>query len=108
EAGDATEVQVEGGSADRVVAAGRGGGEAADGDAEPHGLTGEGMETEHGVILRVDGDVGTRVQDGLSGSEWRRSGGVRAKARAVLGPRDQHDARGRPPQCVAARPFADP
>ncbi len=89
EAGDATEVHIEGGPTDGVVAAGRGGGETAEGDTQPHGVTGEGMETEHGVILRVDGDVGTRVLDGLSGSEWRRSGGVRAKARAVLGPAEE-------------------
>src|SRR6266516_4590156 len=88
EAGDPTEVYIDGGPVDAVVAAGRGG-ETADGDTEPHGLTGEGMETEHGVILRVDGDVGTRVLDGLSRSEWRRSGGVRAKARAVLGPGEE-------------------
>src|SRR2546428_1711231 len=85
EAGAPTEVYIEGGSADGVFAAGRGG-EAADGDTEPHGLTGEGMVTEHGVILRMDGDVGTRVPGGSSGSEWRRSGGVRARAKAVLGP----------------------
>src|SRR5205085_1657196 len=33
------------------------------------------------AILRVDGEVATRVLDGLSESEWRRSSGVRARAR---------------------------
>ena len=55
EAGDPTEAQVERGTADAVVAAGRQCREPARGNTEPRHFGSKGMETEHDGILRVVG-----------------------------------------------------
>src|SRR5437764_13617681 len=78
EAGDPTQAQVERGTADAVVAAGRQCREPARGNAEPRNFGSEGMETEHDGILRV---VGWRTDPGMDGLQDRSGVGVQASGR---------------------------
>src|SRR5205085_10540626 len=89
EAGDATQAHVECGAADAVVAACRQRGETICGDTETRDLAGEGMETEHGGILRVVGDGRTRAGAvfGIGVASQRRRQGEGEEA--VLGPAEE-------------------
>src|SRR5207249_6603981 len=94
EAGDPAQVQVERGPADGVVVAARCcGGDSARGDAETDDFAEEGMETEHGGILRFVRMTSGRRSGRSSGSEWRRSGGIRAKASGPFSGRTTNMAR---------------